>query len=165
MATRLSATTPGALATSNIESNGCEWSDLGHARVARYPHHLRPILLAGSSQWQPGHQLLSTTRPTPISNRATDASRTTWGTPILLDNSGDTGQYTSLRVANGLPIISYYNVTNSDLRYVQATNVAGSTWGTPVTLESSGGVGTYTSLLGSSGNLFISYFDSDNRAT
>jgi hypothetical protein len=98
--------------------------------------------------------------------RASDASGTSWGTPVTLDSTGSVGEYTSLAVVNGNPAISYYDSTNRDLKYVRATTTSGTLvgdWGTPVTLDSIGAVGLYTSLAVVNGNPAISYYDSTNR--
>jgi hypothetical protein len=97
--------------------------------------------------------------------RATDASGTSWGTPVTLDSIGAVGQYTSLAVVNGNPAISYLDVSGFDLKYVRATTANGTLvgdWGTPVTLDSTGFVGLYTSLVVVNGNPAISYRDNTN---
>ncbi len=91
--------------------------------------------------------------------RATDASGTSWGTPLTLDSEGTTGEYCALEVVNGNPALSYFDGTNLDLRYVRATDNSGTSWGTPVTVDSNGDVGWYTSLAVINGQPAISYFD------
>jgi hypothetical protein len=49
--------------------------------------------------------------------RATDASGSSWGTPVTVDSTGDVGFGGSLVVANGYPAIIYYDGTNGDLKY------------------------------------------------
>ncbi|MCP4538621.1 MAG: tandem-95 repeat protein, partial [Chloroflexi bacterium] len=92
--------------------------------------------------------------------QATDADGSSWGTPIVVDTDGKVGPYyTSLVVVNGKPAISYYDGTNSDLKYVHATDADGSSWGTPVLVDSDGTVGQYNSLAVVNGKPAISYFD------
>src|SRR3989304_6179965 len=56
-----------------------------------------------------------------------DTADAPWGTSTV-DNTGSTGQYTSIAVGtSGAAYISYYDATNTALMY--ATNVSG-TWGT-----------------------------------
>jgi Ig-like domain CHU_C associated/Secretion system C-terminal sorting domain len=98
--------------------------------------------------------------------QAGDANGTVWGTPVTIDGAAPaitTGQYTSLMVINGNPAIAYYDVTNTDLKYVRATDVNGATWGTPVSAEASANdVGQYASLTIINGNPAISYYDNTN---
>jgi hypothetical protein len=98
--------------------------------------------------------------------RATDADGATWGTPIAVDTGGawQVGEYTSLAIVNGNPAISYYDISNNDLKYVRATDASGTTWGTPLVVDGlSGDVGQYTSLMIVNGNPAISYYDLGNR--
>jgi len=75
---------------------------------------------------------------------ATDASGTTWGgVPVTPDSAGYVGWDSSLTVVNGNPAISYWDVTNRDLKYVRATDVRGTAWNSPMTLDSTGSVGSY----------------------
>lgn len=82
-------------------------------------------------------------------------------TIVTVDSAGVAGEYTSLRVVNGMPAISYYDRTNGNLKYVRATNANGTAWGAPVTVDSVGDVGQYTSLLVVNGNPAIAYFSPD----
>lgn len=96
--------------------------------------------------------------------RATDANGTAWGTPQVLDATGNTGQYTSMEIVGGNPAISYYDVSNGDLRYIRATNATGATWGTAVTVTGTGtNTGQYTSLKMVNGNPAISFFNATNQ--
>jgi hypothetical protein len=96
--------------------------------------------------------------------RATDANGTTWGAPVTTDGAvANVGQYTSMVIVNGNPAISYYDVSNTDLKYVRATDANGTVWGAPVIVEASAGnVGEYTSLVVVNGNPAISYYDNSN---
>ena len=60
-----------------------------------------------------------------------------------VDSAGTVGTNTSLAFdPDGQPAISYYDVTNFDLKFARFN---GTTW-TPTTVDSVGSVGTYTSL-------------------
>ena len=72
----------------------------------------------------------------------------------------DVGAFSSLALdSNGYPHISYFDITNLDLKYARWN---GSSWQIE-TVDSAGEVGTYTSLeLDSSGYPRISYYDDTN---
>jgi PKD repeat protein len=87
-----------------------------------------------------------------------------WET-VLVDSAGDVGSDTSLQVVNGYPAISYYDITNEDLKYVRALNIDGSSWGTPITIDGSGtDVGGYTTLRVANGYPAIAYHDSTDAS-
>jgi hypothetical protein len=75
-------------------------------------------------------------------------------------NSTGFGQFTSIAIGtNGNPIISYYDLTNSDLK-VAACNNPTCTDSDNYTLDNAGDVGAYTSItIGTNGNPIISYTD------
>lgn len=88
---------------------------------------------------------------------------TIWQTPAqALDQTGDVGLYTSLKVIGGNPAIAYYDATNADLKYVRATNTTGTAWSAPVTVDAPGNVGKYAALLEINGNPAIAYYDETN---
>ena len=61
-----------------------------------------------------------------------------------------------------MPAISYYDYSNTDLKYVIALDASGNTWSTPITVDVTGDVGQYTSLKVVNGNPAISYYDQTN---
>jgi hypothetical protein len=89
--------------------------------------------------------------------RASDATGSSWDTPLTVDSTGDVGKYASLAVVNGNPAIAYYFDGDDDLKYVRADTTTGSSWGTPVTVDSSGIVGECASLAVVGGRPAIAY--------
>ncbi len=79
-------------------------------------------------------------------------------------SGGDTGQHTSITIgADGLPVISYYDVTNQELRVARCANVDCSGSPTLNTVDSAGNVGMFSSIIiGTDGLPVISYFDATN---
>lgn len=88
----------------------------------------------------------------------------TWNT-YLVDNGGtdDVGNTTSLAVVDGKPGISYYDVTNTNLKFAINANADGSGAWTTQTVDSTGNVGRRSSLVVLSGNPAIAYEDVDNN--
>lgn len=71
---------------------------------------------------------------------------------------GNVGQYTSLAIIDGKPAISYYDVTNGDLKFALNSAADGSGAWTVTTVDSTGNVGQYTALAmveGGNGSVFI----------
>jgi uncharacterized repeat protein (TIGR01451 family) len=78
-------------------------------------------------------------------------------------DTGGVGQYTSVAYGtDGLPLISYYDVTNGDLKVAHCQDVACAT-STKQTIDSAGDVGRHTSIaIGADGRGIISYLDATN---
>jgi PKD repeat protein len=98
--------------------------------------------------------------------RAEDENGDTWGDPVILDDGGlseaDTGQYTSLKVINGLPAVAYMaGHPDYSLMYIIAKNAWGGAWEDPLVVDSGGenNVGQYASLCEISGHPAIAYYD------
>ena len=81
-----------------------------------------------------------------------------------VDSTGNVGHYTSLALgSDGFARISYRDVTNGDLKFVQCTNTSCSTKNI-TTVDSTGDVGWNNSItLGSDGFARISYYDATNQ--
>jgi hypothetical protein len=91
-------------------------------------------------------------------------------TNTTIDSTGIVGLYTSITIGtNGNPIISYWDVTDFDLKVAACNNptCTGATEGdrsTNATIDSNGSVGTDTSItIGTNGNPIISYYDETNN--
>ncbi|MEM6319560.1 MAG: hypothetical protein AAF960_17945 [Bacteroidota bacterium] len=66
--------------------------------------------------------------------RAATTDGTAWGSPIVVDNSGNAvGSFSTLLTVDGFPAIVYANSIR-ELKYVRATDANGTNWGTPVTV-------------------------------
>ena len=80
-----------------------------------------------------------------------------------VDSTGDVGQYTSLVLdGSGFPVISYYDVTNSSLKFAHCNdaNCAGGNETINTVDNTANDTGQYTSLaLEASGFPVISYYD------
>jgi hypothetical protein len=87
------------------------------------------------------------------------------GTVSTIDSAGDVGSYSSIALGlDGFARISYLDLDNGDLKYVQCTNAACST-SNVTTVDSADYVGEATSIaVASDGFARISYYDSSNGA-
>ncbi len=95
---------------------------------------------------------------------ALDIDGATWGTPVALDvSASNLGAYASLAEVNGNPAIAYADLTNFNVRYIQASVPDGSAWNAPIAIDVSGDiVGYFTSLEVVNGNPAIAYSDDSN---
>ena len=84
---------------------------------------------------------------------------------VSVDITGHVGRYTSISIdSNDNAHISYYDTTNSDLKYATCSSgcTTASNWD-KVSVDTSGSVGYYTSIaIDSSDTIHISYFDNTN---
>jgi len=83
-----------------------------------------------------------------------------------LDIPFTVGAYTSIAIgADNLPIISYYDPTQTSLKVLHCQNIACASGSSTTTLDASGSVGKYTSIAIGADNLpIISYYDSTNTS-
>jgi hypothetical protein len=81
-----------------------------------------------------------------------------------VDAGGSVGSYTSISVpSDGLPVISYYYITNQDLKVVKCGKADCSTGNIITTLDAAGMVGSYSSItVAQNGLPIISYYDETN---
>jgi hypothetical protein len=69
--------------------------------------------------------------------RALDANGSTWGAPVIPDDTGMSASTRSLAIVNGHPAISYFMFSPvEELRYIRATDATGNNWGSPQTVLS-----------------------------
>jgi hypothetical protein len=96
--------------------------------------------------------------------RAQDSLGDTWQLPLTLAGVDDgSGDYCSMAVVNGYPAITYYNVSNGDLRYIQSIDANGDSWAAEVVLDDTSVVtGKDTCLIDLYGAPAVSYYDQTN---
>lgn len=111
--------------------------------------------------------------------KATDASGTTWsGTGVVTPDQNwapagyplYTGLNLALNIVAGFPALSYYEITQADLRFTRSSNADGTTWpaaagpsgANQLIIDSAGDVGRFSSLQIIHGKPAISYYDKTN---
>ena len=95
-----------------------------------------------------------------------NAACTSGNTITTVDTEGAVGLYTSIAIgADALPVISYRDGTNADLKVVHCGDVACTTGNTITAVDTAGSVGQDTSItIGADGLPLISYLDETNGA-
>ena len=93
-----------------------------------------------------------------------NAACSSGNTLTTVDSTSGTISRTSIAISNdGLPVISYYDVTNGDLRVAKCGNAACSSGDTITIVDSTGDIGFYPSIaIGADGLPVISYYDVTN---
>jgi len=101
----------------------------------------------------------------PVFLSANDASGTSWGGGILVDDTGEDVAALDMQVVNGAPAIGYVEELGRDLRFVQARDPGGSSWFLPTSAVSAGAVGNMLSLAVVNGRPMMSYLDTSGANT
>ena len=93
---------------------------------------------------------------------ATDAAGNSVKSPDTLNS---VGQSSSIALDGGIPVISYYDNTNANLKVLRCSNTTCGGAQTAQSPDTSGNVGQYTSIaLDGSSRPVVAYFDSTNHA-
>jgi hypothetical protein len=82
-------------------------------------------------------------------------------TLTTVDSTGLVGQFASIAIGgDGLPVVSYWDETNNDLKVAKCGNAACSSGNTLTAVDTTGSVGQYTSIaISTDGFPVISYWD------
>ncbi len=97
--------------------------------------------------------------------RCGNAACTNFNTMISVDTAGNVGSWSSITIgADGLPVVSYFDYTNYDLKVLHCGDAYCSMGRVVTTVDSSGSVGWYSSItIGADGLPVVSYFDMTNQ--
>ena len=97
--------------------------------------------------------------------KCANAACTGASTLSTVDSVGDVGSYASIAIgADGLPVISYYDASNLDLKVAKCTDAPCTTGTSTISIvESDGNVGLHTSIaIGADGLPVVAYYDATN---
>lgn len=99
--------------------------------------------------------------------RALDSTGSTWSGLGTIDGgiNNNVGRYHSMAMANQEPASTYYDATNTALKYIRASDTSTPTWfwETPIIIDNNSNTGLYTSLNIVNQNPAVSYFDSTDE--
>lgn len=87
--------------------------------------------------------------------KALDSDGKTWEKPITVASDGTVGEFASMALAGDQYCISYYDRSNSELRYVREGS-------SPETVDGGASVGLYLSAAMIGSSPCVSYYDQDN---
>lgn len=89
--------------------------------------------------------------------RANDATGTSWGAPIVLDDDG--GTHTSMAVVDGKPAIAYRNFMTNLLDFVHATDADGAAWGAPLSLTAAPHSASFASMVVNGPHVGVAFYN------